>query len=31
MYDDISHLLGLYAYTKSKINIKQYVIIGKKI
>jgi phage anti-repressor protein len=31
MYDDISHLLGLYAYTKSKINIKPYVIIGKKL
>ena len=26
---EISDLLGLYAYTKDKINIKLYVIIGK--
>ena len=31
MYNDISHLLGLYAYTKDKKNIKPYVIIGKNI
>jgi hypothetical protein len=26
---EISDLIGLYAYTKDKINIKLYVIIGK--
>lgn len=31
MYEDISHLLGLYAYTKDKIHIKPYVVIGKKL
>lgn len=31
MYNDISHLLGLYSYTKDKVNIKPYVIIGKKL
>ena len=29
LYKEISDLLGLYAYTKDKINIKLYVIIGK--
>ena len=29
MYEDISNLLGLYAYTKDKINIKPYIIIDK--
>jgi len=29
MYNDISHLMGLYAYTKDKKNIKPYVIIYK--
>ena len=27
-YQDISNLLGLYSYTKNKINIKPYVIIN---
>jgi len=27
LYKEISDLLGLYAYTKDKINIKPYVII----
>ena len=31
MYEDISHLLGLYAYTKDKVHIKPYVVIGKKL
>lgn len=31
MYEDISHLLGLYAYTKDKIHIKPYVVIGKNL
>jgi type II secretory pathway component PulK len=31
MYDDISHLLGLYAYTKDKVHIKPYVVIGKNL
>ena len=30
MYNDISHLLGLYSYTKDKKNIKPYIIISKK-
>ena len=29
LYKEISDLLGLYAYTKDKINIKSYVIIGR--
>ena len=29
LYKEISDLLGLYAYTKDKINIKPYVIIGR--
>lgn len=31
LYKEISDLLGLYAYTKDKIHIKPYVIIGKNI
>ena len=31
MYEDISHLLGLYSYTRDKIYIKPYVVIGKKL
>jgi hypothetical protein len=31
MYEDISHLLGLYSYTKDKVYIKPYVVIGKNI
>ena len=29
LYEEISNLLGLYAYTKDKINIKPYIIIDK--
>jgi len=29
LYEEISNLLGLYAYTKNKINIKPYIIIDK--
>lgn len=28
MYEEISELLGLYAYTKDKINIKPFIVIG---
>jgi hypothetical protein len=31
LYQEISDLLGLYAYTKDKINIKPYIIIGKNL
>lgn len=31
LYDDISNLFGMYVYTKDKINIKPYVIIGKEL
>ena len=31
LYEEISNLLGLYAYTKDKINIKPYIIIGKNL
>ena len=31
LYKEISDLLGLYAYTKDKIHIKPYIIIGKNI
>ena len=31
MYEEISYLLGLYSYTKDKVHIKPYVIIGKNI
>ena len=31
MYEDISYLLGLYSYTKDKVHIKPYVIIGKNL
>ena len=31
LYEDISYLLGLYSYTKDKVYIKPYVIIGKNI
>lgn len=30
LYDEISSLLGMYVYTKDKINIKPYIIIGKR-
>ena len=31
LYEEISNLLGLNAYTKDKINIKPYIIIGKNL
>jgi hypothetical protein len=31
LYKEISDLLGLYAYTKNKVHIKPYVVIGKKL
>ena len=31
LYTDISYLLGLYAYTKDKVHIKPYVVIGKNL
>ena len=31
LYTDISYLLGLYAYTKDKVHIKLYVVIGKNL
>lgn len=31
LYEEISNLLGLYAYTKDKVNIKPYIIIGKNL
>ena len=27
LYKELSELLGLYAYTKNKVNIKPYIII----
>jgi len=29
LYEEIAQLLGMYAYTKNKINIKPYIIIDK--
>ena len=31
LYQEISDLLGLYAYTKDKVNIKPYIIIGENL
>jgi len=31
LYEEISNLLGLYTYTKDKVNIKPYIIIGKNV
>lgn len=31
LYKEVSDLLGLYAYTKDKINIKPYIVIGNSI
>ena len=31
LYKEISDLLGLYVYTKDKINIKPYIIIGQNL
>ena len=31
LYEEMANLLGMYAYTKDKVNIKPYIIIGKDI
>ena len=31
LYKEISDLMGLYSYTKNKVNIKPYIIIRKDI
>ena len=31
LYEEMSNLLGIYAYVKNKTNIKPYIIIGKDI
>lgn len=31
MYEEIADLLGLYSYTKDKVNIKPYVVINNSI
>jgi hypothetical protein len=31
VYEEMANLLGIYAYTKDKINIKPYIIIGKNL
>lgn len=31
LYEEMAELLGIYAYTKDKVNIKPYVIIGKDL
>ena len=31
LYEELSTLLGLYAYTKDKTNIKPYIIIGNEL
>jgi hypothetical protein len=31
LYEELANLLGLYSYTKDKINIKPYIIIGKNL
>lgn len=31
MYEEIAELLGLYSYTKDKVNIKPYVVINNSI
>ena len=31
LYQEIADLLGLYAYTKDKVNIKPYIIIGQNL
>jgi phage anti-repressor protein len=31
LYEEISNLLGLYTYTKDKVHISPYIIIGKNI
>jgi len=31
LYKEINDLLGIYIYTKDKINIKPYIIISKEL
>ena len=31
LYEELSELLGLYSYTKEKVNIKPFIIIGKQL
>lgn len=31
LYEELAELLGLYAYTKNKIHMKPYIVIGKKL
>jgi hypothetical protein len=31
MYEEMASLLGMYAYTKDKTNIKPYIIIGSDV
>lgn len=31
LYEEMANLLGIYAYTKDKVNIKPYIIIGKDL
>ena len=31
LYEELANLLGLYAYTKDKENIKPFIIIGKNL
>jgi hypothetical protein len=31
LYEELSNLLGLYSYTKNKINIQPYIIIGHNL
>jgi hypothetical protein len=31
LYKELSDLLGMYSYSKNKVNIKPYIIIGEKI
>ena len=31
LYEEMANLLGLYAYTKDKINIRPYIIIGRDL
>ena len=31
LYKELADLLGLYSYTKNKINIKPYIVIGKNL
>ncbi len=31
LYEELASLLGIYAYTKDKINIKPYIIVGANL